>query len=111
MDLVVNGFQFDGQAKVADWYAVAFPHDEWGNEMMNKGITFQDVYECLQVGFNVYALLGAGDSVVRERVFDALATMMEVSYDVIYYQWLNHQKEPLGKVLWRDMSKLRFKND
>ena len=111
MDLTVNGHQFDGQSKVADWYAVAFPHDEWGNEMMNKGVLFQDVFECLQVGFNVYALLGAGDSVVRERVFDALATMMEVSYDVIYYQWLNHQKEPLGKVLWRDMSKLRFKND
>ena len=111
MDLVVKNFQFNGQSKVYRWYAVAFPHDDWGNDMMNKGITFQDVFECLQVGGDIYALLGAGDSVVRERVFDALATMMEVSYDVIYYQWLNHQKEPLGKVLWRDMSKLSFKND
>lgn len=110
MDLVVNGFQFDGQAKVADWYAVAFPHDEWGNEMMNKGITFQDVFECLQVGFNVYALLGAGDSVVRERVFDALATMMDVSYDVIYYQWLNHTKNPLNGELRTDLTGLRFDN-
>jgi hypothetical protein len=111
MEITVNGFQFDGQSKVADWYAVAFPYDEWGNEMMNKGILFQDVFEALQVGFNIYALLGAGDSVVRERVFDALATMMEVPYEVVYYQWLNHQKEPLGKTLYRDMSKLRFKND
>jgi hypothetical protein len=109
--LEVNGIKFDGQSYVSLWYQEKFPQDEWGNAMLNKGITFQDVYECLQVGFNIYALLGAGDSVVRERVFDALATMMEVSYDVIYYQWLNHQKEPLGKVLWRDMSKLRFKND
>ena len=111
MDLMVNGHQFNGQSKVANWYKAAFPHDDWGNEMMNKGITFQDVFECLQIGGNIYALLGAGDSVVRERVFDALATMMEVSYDVIYYQWLNHEKRPLGGQLWHDMSKLRFKND
>ena len=110
MDLEVKGMQFNGQSKVYRWYAVAFPHDEWGNEMMNKGITFQDVFECLQVGFNIYALLGAGDSIVRERVFDALATMMGVSYEVVYYQWLNHGKKPLGNKLWSDMSTLRFEN-
>ena len=109
--LEINGIQFDGQSKVADWYAVAYPDDEWGNRMMNKGAIFQDVFECLQVGFNVYALLGAGDSIVRERVFTALATLMGCSYDHIYLQWRDHSKEPLGKTLWRDMSKLRFKNE
>ena len=111
MDLVVNGHQFDGQSKVADWYAVAFPHDEWGNDMMNKGITFQDVFECLQVGGDIYAFLGGVDSPIRERVFDALATMMEVDYSDVYYQWLDHEKKPLGGQLWHDMSKLRLKND
>lgn len=111
MDLEVKGVKFNGQSKVYRWYAVAFPHDDWCNDMMNKGITFQDVFECLQVGGDIYALLGAGDSAVRERVFDALATMMEVSYDVVYYQWLNHSKEPLDGKMWFDMSKLRFKND
>lgn len=111
MDLNVKGIQFNGQSKVYRWYAVAFPHDDWGNDMMNKGITFQDVFECLQVGGNIYALLGAEDSVVRERVFDALATMMNVSYEVVYYQWLNHSKEPLDGKMWFDMSTLRFKND
>ena len=109
--LEINGIQFDGQSKVADWYAVAYPDDEWGNQMMNKGAIFQDVFECLQVGFNVYALLGAGDSIVRERVFTALATLMGCSYDHIYLQWRDHSKEPLGQTLWRDMSKLRFKNE
>lgn len=109
--LEINGIQFDGQSKVADWYAVAYPDDEWGNQMMNKGAIFQDVFECLQVGFNVYALLGAGDSVVRERVFTALATLMGCSYDHIYLQWRDHTKEPLGQTLWHDMSKLRFKNE
>ena len=111
MEITINGFQFDGQSKVADWYAVAFPNDEWGNEMMNKGITFQDVFECLQVGFNIYALLGGVDSVVRERVFDALATMMDVDYSNVYYQWLNHGKDPLDGKLYEDVSVLRFKND
>ena len=109
--LEINGIQFDGQSKVADWYAVAYPDDEWGNQMMNKGAIFQDVFECLQVGFNIYALLGAGDSIVRERVFTALATLMGCSYDHIYLQWRDHTKEPLGHTLWRDMSKLRFKNE
>ena len=109
--LEIDGIQFNGQSKVSDWYAVAYPDDEWGNQMMNKGIIFQDVFECLQVGFNIYALLGAGDSIVRERVFTALATMMGCDYEHIYYQWLNHEKKPLGGKLWSDMSKLRFKNE
>ncbi len=111
MELNVNGFKFNGQSKVADWYRLAFPHDEWGNEMINKGITFQDVFECLQVGFNIYALLGGVDSVVRERVFDALATMMDVDYSNVYYQWLNHGKDPLDGKLYEDIGVLRFKND
>ena len=111
MELKINGICFDGQSKVADWYAAAFPHDEWGNEMMNKGIIFQDVFECLQVGFNIYALLGAVDSVIRERVFDALATLMDCDYEYIYYQWLNHEQKPLGNTLFSEMSGLRFKND
>ena len=111
MDLTVNGVQFDGQSKVCRWYAVAFPNDDWGNAMMNKGITFQDVFECLQVGFNIYALLGGVDSVVRERVFDALATMMDVDYSNVYYQWLNHGKDPLDGKLYEDIGVLRFKND
>ena len=103
--------EINGQTKVKDWYGERFPQDEWGYDMMNPGITFQDVFEGLQIGTNIYALLGGGDSIVRERVFDQLATLMDVSYDVVYYQWLNHGKKPLDGVLWHDMTKLRFKND
>ena len=109
--LEVNGVQFDGQSLVSVWYQEKFPHDEWGNAMINKGITFQDVFECLQIGGNIYAFLGAGDSIVRERVFDALATLMEVPYEVVYYQWLNHEKKPLDGKLYHDLCFLRFKNE
>ena len=85
-----------GQTRVAEWYMGAFPTDDLGEEL-NRGITFQDVFECLQVGFNIYALLGVDDSIVRERVFDALATAIGANYDYVYYQWLNGTKKPLGK--------------
>ena len=103
----INGFEVNGQTKVADYYKQAFPHDDWGNEMMNKTVTFQDVYECLYVGGNVYPLLGADDSVVRERIFDTLATLMGCSYEHVYYQWLNSEN-PLGMRLVTDMTGLRF---
>ena len=101
----------NGQTKLCVWNADRFPHDDWGVENMNRAITFQDVFECLQVGGNIYALLGADDSVVRERVFDELAALMGCSYDHVYYQWLNGTKKPLGNKIVIDMNGLRFKKD
>lgn len=110
MKLRVNGVEYNGQSYVSMWYAEAFPHDEWGCAMLNKGITFQDVFNCLQVGADFYAFIGAGDSVVRERVFEALATLMDCGYEHIYYQWLNHSKDPLEGKKIEDMRGMRFKN-
>lgn len=112
MDLTTsNGYKVKGCDRVYDWYVDKYPHDDWAKENLNKGILFQDVYECLQVGFNIYALLGAGDSIVRERVFEALATLMDCGYEHIYYQWLNHSKDPLEGKKIEDMRGMRFKND
>lgn len=97
----------NGLTKVADWYCEAYPDDEWGNEMLNKGIIFQDVWEALEVGYNIYAVLGAGDSIVRERVFEALAKLMNVDYEVVYQQWLK-EKAPCGMTLHEDLTKLHF---
>ena len=55
--------------------------------------------------------LGVDDSLVRERMFDALATLMGCSYEHIYYQWLDHSKEPFGLQMVTDMTGLRFKNE
>ena len=68
----------------------------------------QDVFECLEIGGNIYALLGAGESIVRERVFTELATLMDCDYEHIYYQWRDYGKNPLDGKLYHDMSKLRF---
>lgn len=101
---------YNGQTKIKDFYKEAYPTDEMGNNL-NASATFQDAYECLQVGFNFYAFLGVDDSLVRERIFDALATLMGCSYEHVYYQWLNRSKEPFGLEMVVNMQGLRFHNE
>ena len=107
MKITIGERVFGGQSKVRDWYQTRWESDDLGLEI-NPGITFQDLFDAMQRGVDVYAFLGVGDSIVRERVFDALATMMECSYDHIYYQWLNHGPDgPI--VLYDDLKGLRFR--
>ena len=101
---------YNGQTKIKDFYKEAYPTDEMGDNL-NASATFQDAYECLQVGFNFYAFLGVSDSLVRERIFDALATLMGCDYEHVYYQWLNHSKEPFGLEMVVNMQGLRFHNE
>lgn len=102
--------EINGQTKIKDWYIEKYPSDDYARENFNPGATFQNLFECLQVGYDVYALLGVSDSLVRERCFDQLATMMGCSYEHIYYQWLNHGSTPLeGLAVIEDMTGLRFK--
>ena len=103
--------KYNGQTLISQWYKECYPTDDWGYDGMNKAITFQDAFECLQVGFDFYTFLGVSDSIVRERVFDALATLMGCSYDHIYYQWLNGSKKPLGGQMITDMQGMRFTNE
>jgi len=105
-----NMDKYNGQTKIREWYKENYPTDELGDGI-NQNATFQDAFECLQVGFNFYAFLGVDDSLVRERVFEALSTLMGCSYDHVYYQWLNESKEPFGLQLVTDMHGLRFKMD
>ena len=103
--------KFNGQTKLFDFYRVRYPDDTEMIGQINRNATFQDAFECLQAGFNFYAFLGVDDSLVRERIFDALATLMGCPYEHVYYQWLYHAKEPFGLELVTDMVGLRFKNE
>ena len=96
----------NGQTRVRDWYMSAYPTDELGKEL-NKIVSFQDVYCQLYVCGSIYALLGVEDSLVRERVFDRLAILMDCPYDVVYHQWLKAE-DPCKLNLFTDMSSLRF---
>lgn len=75
------------QTKIREWYLSAYPEDELGNEI-NPNATFNDVFECLDNYRDVYELIGVHDSLVRERIFEALSEIMNCDYDYIYDQWL-----------------------
>jgi len=74
------------------WYAKAYPTDDVGSTL-DPAVTFTDLYNALQVGTCVYATLGGdADSIVRERVFAALADFLDVDYDHIYNLWFNKKR-------------------
>lgn len=89
MNMVANP---DIHQNIRDWYTAAFPTDELGAKI--KGVTFSDLAESMNRGEDIYETLGVDDSILRERVFDRIATILEVDYDAIYYKWLDGDKAP-----------------
>lgn len=74
-------------AKIREWYTSAYPTDELGFEI-NESVSFKDLFDALDNYQDVYNLMGVHDSIVRERVFERLAEIMNVDYSYIYDQWL-----------------------
>lgn len=73
--------------KIKEWYTKEYASDDLGEEL-NENITFMDLFETLDRHKDVYELIGVSDSIVRERLFEKLAEIMEVDYDYIYEQWI-----------------------
>lgn len=72
---------------VYDWYEMEYPTDDLA-EYINPVITFFDVLYTLVTKGDIYATLGVGDSVVRERVFAELAKLIDKKYNYVYNMWL-----------------------
>lgn len=73
--------------KVKDWYIKEYPNDKLGLEIPEK-LTFQNIFDYLDNYKDIYSLLeNASDSVIRERIFEKLANIMNVDYNYIYEQW------------------------
>lgn len=75
------------EIKVKEWYMENYPTDELGIEVRDN-LTFTDVFTALDNYKDIYEVLGVGDSLVRERVFNQLAKLIGVDYDYVYEQWL-----------------------
>lgn len=74
--------------KIKPWYCTNYPTDDLGQYIPNE-ITFGDLFNVLDHGGSVYALLGgAADSIVRERCFNRLSEIIDCDYGYIYDQWL-----------------------
>ena len=84
-----NGAKQEEIAKATNirkWYMETYPTDELG-ECLNPNATFYGLFETLDNRKDVYDYIGEGDSVIRERLFEKLAEIMECDYDYIYEQW------------------------
>lgn len=75
---------------IKEFYAKAYPTDNMVNDI-NDNITFQKVLNELIKGngYNIYEIIGADDSLIRERIFVRLSDIMNIEYKYIYELWLN----------------------
>ena len=73
--------------RVRDWYVSVYHDDDLGLEL-NPETTFREVNDTLRKRKDVYSVMGVGDSVIRERVFERLAKIADVPYQEIYDRWL-----------------------
>ena len=71
---------------IKNWYIEKFPTDELGEEI-NDYLDFKNLFKEImdERGFDLYELIGVGDSVVRERVIDELVAIL----NDIYNAWLS----------------------
>ena len=76
------------KTKIKEWYMKEYPTDELLGAEIDDDVTFEDLFEALENYKDVYKTLGVEDSIVRERVFDKLAIVMNVDYGYIHEQWL-----------------------
>jgi hypothetical protein len=88
-----SGCKYDARSLnegVAAWYRKAYPSDnEMADEMEPSRATFQNVIDALDSGEDVYEVMGGGDSIVRERVFEELSKLTGKDYDYFYDKWLH----------------------
>ena len=74
---------------IKNWYTHYYDTDELGQEM-NSMATFNDLHRALLERTDVYKVIGVGDSIIRERLFEELAILLGVSYEDVYNMWLNN---------------------
>ena len=65
------------------------PTDELASEI-NDTATFNELLNKLKSGEDIYAFLGVSDSLVRERLFEGLATLIGEDYNYVYKLWLDN---------------------
>lgn len=84
------------KSNIKSWYAANY--DDELTEQLNPDLTFKALWDAMCEGFDVYDTLGVSDSLVRERVFERLAALLNVDYNVVYYTWLNEYNKALNSL-------------
>ena len=73
----------DSDVKIKDWYMKTYPTDDLGEEL-NDEVTFEDMWNEDYEKYDIYQVMGVGDSVIRERLFEHLAEIKGVTYSDVY---------------------------
>lgn len=69
---------------IKQWYTTTFKSDDLGQEI-NPTATFLGLIG--NIG-DIYDYIGVADSIIRERLFERIAEIMECSYDEVYNLWI-----------------------
>ena len=79
------------ESGIRDWYSHEFPDDPEGGRI-DPRTTFREAVESFPMGdgHDFYAVTGAVDSIVRERVFEELSKRLDCGYGTVYDAWLHH---------------------
>ena len=73
----------EGPDDIGKWYRNAFPDDDLGRDIP-KGLTAKKIWNRMKNGEDIYDILyPADDSIVRERVFNRMASALDMDIDVI----------------------------
>jgi hypothetical protein len=86
-DEIQQPAQASSDVKLKDWYIKNYPTDELG-ESINGVNTFEDLWYGIHNNIDVYEIIGFGDSILRERLFEHLAEIKGVNYYYVYDKWL-----------------------
>lgn len=79
----------DNYNNIKAFYEKTYATDDLG-ELIRPEANFDDLYNAIINGYDVYNVLGVDDSVIRERVFDELAYRKDTDYETIYDLWINN---------------------
>lgn len=76
-----------------DWYRKTYPEDAYG--MLLNEISLYTVWFRLVHGTFTYETLGkCADTIIRERVFEEIASRLNLKCATIYDMWLNFAESP-----------------
>ena len=94
-DTPAEPFDWNGvdglESGIRDWYSHEFPDDPEGGRI-DPRTTFREAVESFPMGdgHDFYAVTGAVDSIVRERVFEELSKRLDCGYGTVYDAWFHH---------------------
>lgn len=95
----------DKKSSVKKWYEETYPDDSISVEDMSPEITFEKAATFVTPKGSedrFYSKMGGIDSVVRERIFDKIAKLYNVSYEDVYNTWMGKPFTKLKDALDRD---------